>query len=102
MIISGDAHSISYNDGLKNNYSDYEGEGLLEILAAPLDNWATSVKGGPWTTIYKPEDGQNVYGMVEIVYSKDKTTVCFKAFDTKHQQLIKAKKVFKIVQKQNK
>jgi len=25
MIISGDAHSILHNNGLDNNYSDYEG-----------------------------------------------------------------------------
>ena len=97
MIISGDAHSISYNIGEENNYSDYEGEGLFEILAAPLDNWATSVKCGPWTEVYEPEanKGQMVYGMVEVDYSEDKTTVSFKAFDINHKLLIKAKKAYK-------
>ncbi len=95
MIISGDAHSISYNNGLENNYSDYEGEGLFEILAAPLDNWATSKKGGPWTEVYIPEEGQRVYGMVEVEYSKDETTVHFKAFDTDHQQLVQTEKKYK-------
>ncbi len=94
MIISGDAHCISYNDGVENNYSDYEGEGLFEVLAAPLDNWATSEKGGPWTEVYRPEEGQLVYGMVEVDYSKNETTVHFKAFDTDHQQLVQTEKVF--------
>ncbi|RCW36821.1 phosphodiesterase/alkaline phosphatase D-like protein [Marinilabilia salmonicolor] len=96
MIISGDAHGISYNIGKENNYSDYEGEGLFEILAAPLDNWATSIKGGPWTEVYKPEAerGQMVYGMVEVDYSEDKTTVRFGAFDTEHHKLIHVEKRF--------
>ena len=96
MIISGDAHCISYNVGVENNYSDYEGEGLFEILAAPLDNWATSKKGGPWTEVYIPEakKGQMVYGIVEVEYSEDKTTVCFKAFDINHQLLVQIEKVF--------
>jgi phosphodiesterase/alkaline phosphatase D-like protein len=97
MIISGDAHCISYNDGTENNYSEYPGEGLFEILAAPLDNWATSKKGGPWTGFYIPDDEQLVYGMVEVVYSDDKTTVYFKAFDTKHQQVIEAEKHFNLI-----
>ncbi|HKK64079.1 MAG TPA: alkaline phosphatase D family protein [Bacteroidales bacterium] len=96
MIISGDAHGISYNIGKENNYSDYEGEGLFEILAAPLDNWATSIKGGPWTEVYKPdaEKGQMVYGMVEVDYSDNKTNVTFKALDVDHNLLIQAEKVF--------
>jgi len=94
FIISGDAHSIAYNIGLENNFSDYEGEGLFEILAAPLDNWATSKKGGPWTEGYRPEQGQLVYGMVEVGFSKEKTTVVFKAFDTEHQELLAAEKEF--------
>ncbi len=94
MIISGDAHSIAFNNGLNNNYSAYDGEGLFEILTAPLDNWATSTKGGPWTEVYEPETGQLVYGMVEIGYSKLETTVNFKAFDTDHQQLVQAEKKY--------
>jgi alkaline phosphatase D len=95
MIISGDAHSVAFNSGLNNNYSEYDGEGLFEILAAPLDNWATSTKGGPWTEVYEPEKGQLVYGMVDIRYAEDKTTVCFSAFDTRHQQLVQYEKVFR-------
>lgn len=94
MIVSGDAHCTLYNNGLENNYSDYDGEGLFEILASPLDNWATSVKGGPWTEVYKPEDGQLVYGLTEVVYSENITTVHFKAFDINHQVVIQAKKSF--------
>ncbi len=94
MIVSGDAHCTLYNNGLENNYSDYEGEGLFEILASPLDNWATSLKGGPWTEVYKPEDGQLVYGLTEVVYSENKTTVNFVAYDMDHQRLIQAEKSF--------
>ncbi|HKK61259.1 MAG TPA: alkaline phosphatase D family protein [Bacteroidales bacterium] len=97
MIISGDAHSIAYNDGTNNNYSDYPGEGLFEILAAPLDNWATSKKGGPWTGSYIPDDGQLVYGMVEVDYTDNKAIVNFKAFDTKHQKVIEAEKHFNLI-----
>jgi alkaline phosphatase D len=95
MIISGDAHCALYNIGLENNYADYEGEGLFEILASPLDNWATSVKGGPWTKVYKPREGQLVYGLVEVDYSEDRTIVNFKTLDVNHKQLIEAQKSFK-------
>jgi alkaline phosphatase D len=96
MIISGDAHGISYNIGKNNNYSDSEGEGIFEILAAPLDNWATSIKGGPWTEAYEPEaeKGQMVYGLVEVDYFENKTNVIFKALDTEHNLLIQAEKSF--------
>ena len=95
MIVSGDAHCTLYNNGLENNYSNYEGDGIFEILASPLDNWATSVKGGPWTEVYKPKDGQLVYGMAEVVFSNNKNTVHFKTFDTNHQVVIQAEKSFK-------
>lgn len=101
MIVSGDAHCTLYNNGLENNYSNYEGEGLFEILASPLDNWATSVKGGPWTDVYRPKDGQLVYGMAEVVFSNNKTTVHFKTFDTNHQVVIQAEKSFKIENKKD-
>jgi len=96
MIISGDAHGISYNSGEENNYSDDEGEGLFEILAAPLDNWATSIKGGPWTAEYRAdvEKGKMVYGMVEVEYSEKNTDVFFKAFDVDHKLLIQTQKSF--------
>lgn len=94
MIISGDAHCILYNNGVKNNYSDYKGEGLFEILASPLDNWATSVKGGPWTEVYRPKEGERVYGIVEVDYLINNTTVSFKAFDVNHKLLIQAVKRF--------
>jgi len=94
MIVSGDAHCILYNNGEEKNYSDYEGEGLFEILASPLDNWATSVKGGPWTEVYRPKEGQKVYGMVEVDYSKDKIFVWYKAFGIDHKQLIQVEKIF--------
>lgn len=95
MIISGDAHCISYNDGTDNNYSDQSGEGLFEVLAAPLDNWATSKKGGPWSGFYIPDDGQQVYGMLEVIYGTQNTIVNFKAFDTKDRELIQVQKMFK-------
>ena len=101
MIVSGDAHCTLYNNGLENNYSNYEGEGLFEILASPLDNWATSVKGGSWTDVYRPKDGQLVYGMAEVVFSNNKTTVHFKTFDTNHQVVIQAEKSFKIENKKD-
>jgi len=94
MIISGDAHSISFNIGMNNNYSDYDGGGLFEILAAPLDNYVVSRKGGPWTEVYLPEKGQMIYGMVEVDYFKKKTTVRFKSFDSSHKELIQAEKTF--------
>jgi phosphodiesterase/alkaline phosphatase D-like protein len=95
MIVSGDAHSVLHNQGLENNYSDYEGDGLFEVLASPLDNWATSVKGGPWTQVYRPKKGELVYGLLEVDYSNNKTTVYFKSFDTNHQVVIQAEKSFK-------
>jgi len=94
MIISGDAHCISYNIGKENNYSDYKGEGLFEILAAPLDNYVISRKGGPWTEVYLPKNGKRVYGLVEVNYSNDKTSVIFNAYDTNHEVLVKAEKSF--------
>lgn len=94
MIVSGDAHCILYNNGAENNYSDYEGEGLFEILASPLDNWATSVKGGPWTEVYKPEQGQLVYGMVAVDYTEANTIVRFIALDVNHQPLVQVEKSF--------
>jgi len=96
MIISGDAHSVAYNQGLNNCYADEKGEGIFEILAAPLDNNVISRKGGPWTEVYLPEKGQNVYGMVEIEHNANKITVHFKAFDTHNRKVLHATKIFKV------
>lgn len=94
IIVSGDAHSILHNQGLENNYSDYEGDGLFEVLASPLDNWATSVKGGPWTQVYRPKKGELVYGLLEVDYLEDKTIIHFKAFNIDDQLVMEAEKVF--------
>jgi phosphodiesterase/alkaline phosphatase D-like protein len=94
LIVSGDAHSVLCNLGTGNNYSDYEGDGLFEVLTSPLDNWATSVKGGPWSKIFVPEPGQLVYGLLEVDYGDDATTVIFKAFDTDRQMVMRAEKTF--------
>ena len=94
MIISGDSHAVLYNIGDNNNYSDYEGSGLFEVIASPLDNWATSVKGGPWTNVYRPKDGELVYGKLEVNYIKDKVSVHFKAFNINDKLLVEAKKTY--------
>jgi phosphodiesterase/alkaline phosphatase D-like protein len=94
IIVSGDSHSVLHNQGLENNYSDYKGDGLFEVLASPLDNWATSVKGGPWTQVYRPKRGELVYGLLEVDYSNNKTTVRFKAFNLDEELIMEAEKVF--------
>jgi phosphodiesterase/alkaline phosphatase D-like protein len=94
MIVSGDAHSVLCNLGTDNNYSDHEGDGLFEVLTSPLDNWATSVKGGPWTHVFVPDKGQLVYGLLEVNYAIDATTVTFKAFDTDDELVLEAEKSF--------
>ena len=69
---------------------------MFEILAAPLDNPSTSVKGGPWTEVYEADagNGQMVYGMLEVDYSDNETNVTFKALDVDHNLLIQAEKIF--------
>lgn len=94
MIISGDAHSVLYNSGVDNNYSDVEGDGLFEVIASPLDNWAKSVKGGPWTGKYIPDDHQQVYGLLEVDYFSENTVVGFKALDTNDEVVLQAEKLF--------
>jgi phosphodiesterase/alkaline phosphatase D-like protein len=94
IIVSGDAHSVLHNQGLDNNYSGYEGDGLFEVLASPLDNWATSVKGGPWTQVYRPKRGELVYGLLEVDYSNNRTTVRFKAFNIDQDMIMEAEKDF--------
>lgn len=68
VIIAGDAHSLSADDG---THGDYSTNGNMpkvpEIIAAPLDNDHTSIKGGPFSHgAYKAEKGENVYGLVEV------------------------------------
>jgi phosphodiesterase/alkaline phosphatase D-like protein len=94
MIVSGDAHSVLCNVGTDNNYADGKGEGLFEVLASPLDNWGRSIKGGPWTRAFESDEGQMVYGLLEVDYSEDATTVYFKAFDTEDNLVLEARKSF--------
>jgi alkaline phosphatase D len=94
MIVSGDAHSVLCNFGKNNNYSEFGGDGIFEVLASPLDNWGRSVKGGPWSEAFVSEQNQMVYGLLEVSYSDKATEVSFRAYDTDNMLQLEAKKVF--------
>ena len=69
VIIGGDAHSLSADDGSHGDYSTNGNMPLVpELIASPLDNDATSVKGGPFSAgVYRAPKGENVYGLVEVI-----------------------------------
>lgn len=68
IIIAGDAHSMSADDGTHGDYSTNNNMPRVpEIISAPLDNDHTSIKGGPFSHgVYRAEKGENVYGLVEV------------------------------------
>jgi phosphodiesterase/alkaline phosphatase D-like protein len=67
FVVSGDAHSLAADDGRNSDYANGGGAPLPVIIAAPLDNDNTSVKGGPYSEgVYRPKKGENCYGLVTI------------------------------------
>ena len=95
MIISGDAHSVAAGDGSDADYADGGGVPLAEILAAPLSNNSTSVKGGPWSQgTWRAPSGTNAYGFVTVEIGSSQVTVRYKGRSNDHTDRITLTKTF--------
>jgi phosphodiesterase/alkaline phosphatase D-like protein len=95
MVISGDAHCVAAGDGSDSDYADGGGAPLAEILAAPLDNGSTSVKGGPWSQgTWRAPSGKNAYGLVTVEFEADRVTVRYSGRDNTHDEHITLSKHF--------
>jgi alkaline phosphatase D len=78
FVVSGDAHSVAADDGRNSDYADGGGAPLPVIIAAPLDNDHTSVKGGPYSEgVYRSKKGENCYGLVTIRDEGSRVIVTF-------------------------
>ncbi|MCG3148985.1 MAG: hypothetical protein PCFJNLEI_02437 [Verrucomicrobiae bacterium] len=66
VILSGDAHMTSADDGSNGDYADGGGAPLPQFLSSPLDR-PGNVKGGPFSHgIYVPGKGEGLYGLVTV------------------------------------
>jgi alkaline phosphatase D len=78
FVVSGDAHSVAADDGRNSDYADGGGAPMPVIIAAPLDNDHTSVKGGPYSEgVYRSKKGENCYGLLTIKDEGSKVIVTF-------------------------
>lgn len=90
VIIGGDAHSLSVDDG---SHADFSSAGNMprvpELIASPLDNDSTSVKGGPYSHgVYEAPKGENVYGLVEVIDEGQSITMVFSGKNNRHETII--------------
>lgn len=100
VIIAGDAHSMSADDG---THGDYSTKGNMpkvpEIIAAPLDNDHTSIKGGPFTHgVYRAKKGENVYGLVEVFDKGDVLLMKFSGRNNEHDTILEMTHLLKVNQ----
>lgn len=79
-ILSGDAHCVAADDGSNGDYADGGGAPVPMVIAAPLDNTALSIKGGPYSHgYYYPVFGENCYGLITVRAKAATLTVVFSA-----------------------
>jgi phosphodiesterase/alkaline phosphatase D-like protein len=89
LVVSGDAHSVAADDGRNSDYADGGGAPLPVIIAAPLDNDHTSVKGGPYSEgVYRPKKGENCYGLVTIRDEGSKVLLTFSGRNQEQKERI--------------
>ena len=89
FVVSGDAHSVAADDGKNSDYADGGGAPLPVIIAAPLDNDHTSVKGGPYSEgVYRPKKGENCYGLVRIRDEGSKVLLTFSGRNQEQKERI--------------
>ena len=89
FVVSGDAHSVAADDGRNSDYADGGGAPLPVIIAAPLDNDHTSVKGGPYSEgVYRPKKGENCYGLVTIRDEGSKVLLTFSGRNQEQKERI--------------
>ena len=89
FVVSGDAHSVAADDGRNSDYADGGGAPLPVIIAAPLDNDHTSVKGGPYSEgVYRPKKGENCYGLVKISDEGSKVILTFSGRNQEQKERI--------------
>ena len=98
VIIGGDAHSLSADDG---SNADYSTDGSMpmvpQLIAAPLDNDSTSVKGGPHSHgTYAAPKGENVYGLVEIEDRGDEIIMKFSGKTHRNEPVIEMAHTVKV------
>jgi hypothetical protein len=64
FIVSGDMHSMAYDDGTNSDYAIYGGAPLRVYQCAPISN-SNSIKGGPWSS-GDPIEENSLYGVFEV------------------------------------
>jgi hypothetical protein len=70
------------DNGKNADYADGGGAPMPLMIAAPLDNPTTEMKGGPYSEgVYRCKHDENVYGWVDIRDSGSTIEVKFAAFN---------------------
>jgi phosphodiesterase/alkaline phosphatase D-like protein len=77
ILLAGDAHSSTYDDGTNSNYSASAPTGPIVLHAAPLDQ-ANTGKGGPYSGAVI-NDSTNQYGLLTLTFGGT-TTADFKSY----------------------
>lgn len=90
-ILSGDAHSLSADDGRHGDYATGGGAPIPVLQAAPLDQ-ESRVKGGPFSQgVYRPRAREGCFGLVSVKDEGRQLTVVYSGRNHRDEEKIALK-----------